>query len=341
MKFFFYETSLLSSLACICLFTSLCLGYGSNALAESVPKEMAGGKDHPLVSRYAGSVLQDFGRSNFAELSIPTNAGKSAKSETPFDGSEKAAGSLNAYFYVNPKNVSALEVFRNYQQALANGGFTALYACELKVCEKDAINSSYRDLSVESLKWKSNSRYAGSAMERDVRFVSAKKVDGSSITHVVLYVGEPNSIWGAPTTAILILEAAAMQTGQVVVNTAAMKKGLESSGMIALYGIYFDTAKSDVKPESKPQLQEMAKLLAETPSLNVYIVGHTDNEGSIDSNTTLSQRRAEAVSAALVTQYKIDRKRLSAKGVASLAPLAANNTVEGRGKNRRVELVVQ
>jgi outer membrane protein OmpA-like peptidoglycan-associated protein len=120
-----------------------------------------------------------------------------------------------------------------------------------------------------------------------------------------------------------------------------MSKGLASEGKVALYGLYFDTDKAEVKSESKPQLTQMAALLQKDTSLKVYIVGHTDNQGQLSRNVTLSQQRADAVVKALVTDYKINAARLVAKGVASFSPVASNDSSEGRAKNRRVELVKQ
>jgi outer membrane protein OmpA-like peptidoglycan-associated protein len=77
------------------------------------------------------------------------------------------------------------------------------------------------------------------------------------------------------------------------------------------------------------------------PGLKVYIVGHTDNQGALDYNVGLSQRRAEAVARALAGQYGIPAARMSARGLGPLAPVTSNATEEGRAKNRRVELVQQ
>jgi len=85
----------------------------------------------------------------------------------------------------------------------------------------------------------------------------------------------------------------------------------------------------------------MARLLQKSPSLKVFIVGHTDNQGSMDVNLTLSQRRAEAVVTALTRDYKIGAARLHAHGAASFAPVSSNASEAGRAKNRRVELVEQ
>ena len=86
-------------------------------------------------------------------------------------------------------------------------------------------------------------------------------------------------------------------------------------------------------------MDEIAKLLKTDAALKLRVVGHTDNQGGLDSNIALSKRRAEAVNAALVSQHGIAAGRLSAYGVGDLAPVASNTDEAGRAKNRRVELV--
>jgi outer membrane protein OmpA-like peptidoglycan-associated protein len=103
-----------------------------------------------------------------------------------------------------------------------------------------------------------------------------------------------------------------------MVDAAAVAKRLGDKGHIALYGIYFDTDKAAIKPESRPTLDEIAKLLNGQPTLSVFIVGHTDSQGSFEHNMTLSRQRVEAVAAALVTSHKIARGRLRTAGVGML-----------------------
>ncbi len=135
-----------------------------------------------------------------------------------------------------------------------------------------------------------------------------------------------------------IVERQAMQQ-DVTMDAASMATGLGAKGSVALYGIYFDTAKSDLKPESEPALNEIAKLLGANPGLKVFVVGHTDMVGDAATNMKLSQARAEAVVAALVAKHAVAATRLIAFGNGPYAPVASNKTDEGRGKNRRVELV--
>jgi OOP family OmpA-OmpF porin len=139
---------------------------------------------------------------------------------------------------------------------------------------------------------------------------------------------------------ITIIEKEAMKQ-EIVADAKFMAEGISSTGHVAIYGIYFDFNKSDVKPESEPAVSEIAKLLTGTPNLKVFIVGHTDNVGGVDYNMKLSQARADAVMKALTIKYKVNSQRLKAYGVGQLTPVAPNKTEEGRAKNRRVELVEQ
>ena len=137
-----------------------------------------------------------------------------------------------------------------------------------------------------------------------------------------------------------IVEKQAMQQ-HVVADAASFGNDLKAKGHVAVEGIFFDTGKSVVKPESTPALKEVAKLLGADPSLKLWVVGHTDAVGAIEANMKLSQARAEAVVAALTTSHGIAAARLRGHGVGPLAPVASNDSDDGRAKNRRVELVKQ
>jgi outer membrane protein OmpA-like peptidoglycan-associated protein len=139
---------------------------------------------------------------------------------------------------------------------------------------------------------------------------------------------------------LTIIEKEAMkQEVQVTLDAAAMASSITDTGSVAIYGINFDTAKADLKPESEPAIDEIVKLLTSHPALKVYIVGHTDMVGDTASNVKLSQARAQSVVSELVSKHGIAASRLIAFGAGPYAPVASNKTDEGRAKNRRVELV--
>jgi outer membrane protein OmpA-like peptidoglycan-associated protein len=139
---------------------------------------------------------------------------------------------------------------------------------------------------------------------------------------------------------LTIVEKKAMSQ-DIVANADVFSSDLKTTGHSAVYGIYFDTGKSAIKPESEQAIGEIAKLLKSDAGLKVYVVGHTDNVGGLEANMKLSQDRADAVVQALVSAHGIVASRLKAYGDGPFAPVASNDAEEGRAKNRRVELVKQ
>jgi outer membrane protein OmpA-like peptidoglycan-associated protein len=137
-----------------------------------------------------------------------------------------------------------------------------------------------------------------------------------------------------------VVEKQAMRQ-DVTANAEAMASGLKGTGHIALYGIYFDTDKAELKPASEATIEEIAKLLEADTTLKLYVVGHTDNQGAFDHNLKLSQARAAAVVSALTKKHGIPASRLKPFGAGPTSPVASNDTDAGRAKNRRVELVGQ
>ncbi|MCG2723110.1 MAG: OmpA family protein [Thermodesulfovibrionales bacterium] len=144
--------------------------------------------------------------------------------------------------------------------------------------------------------------------------------------------GEGYQLW--------IIEEAAMKQ-DIVADAKSMAQDLSATGRVALYGIYFDFDKSEVKSESDLTLKEIAKLLSQDPKLKLYVVGHTDSVGDFNYNLKLSQARADAVVKTLVSKYGTEGSRLKAFGAGPAAPVTTNDTEEGKAKNRRVELVKQ
>jgi outer membrane protein OmpA-like peptidoglycan-associated protein len=122
-------------------------------------------------------------------------------------------------------------------------------------------------------------------------------------------------------------------------ETDVLYDALANKGRWATQGILFETGKSELKPESRPVLKEIAATLKEHADLKVLIEGHTDNVGSAASNLSLSDARAAAVKAALVADFGIGADRLTTKGLGDTKPAVPNATAEGRAQNRRVEIV--
>jgi len=301
-----------------------------------------GGQDHPLLSRFEGAKMVGYSVKEYDAARLP--AGKHLRTENRvavFENDLKLEGRYTRIAYNYPRERSALEVMRNYEAALRTAGLKTVFSCVKMECG-DRFGEYWRGRMADNfVKGAYNEPF--NYGRDDMRYLLAKgtRADGSPV-HVAVYVTAPvGDQNGGIYTAIV--EAAAMETGKVTasLDAAAMAKSIAAEGKVAVYGVYFDTDKADVKPDSQAALAEMAKLLQQDPKLKVYVVGHTDNQGALAHNLDLSQRRADSVVRALATDYRIDAKRLSAKGVASYAPVASNDADAGREKNRRVELVKQ
>lgn len=118
-----------------------------------------------------------------------------------------------------------------------------------------------------------------------------------------------------------------------------LREQLDEAGRIVTHGILFDSGSARIRAESYKTLADIGALLTEAPALRLSIEGHTDSDGSDESNLKLSHDRAGSVKTYLVETYKIDAGRLESKGWGEGKPIDANATAEGKANNRRVELV--
>jgi OmpA-OmpF porin, OOP family len=326
---------------CAVFFTVMSLGA---AMAADLP----GAKDHPLLKRFAGSEIVGYDSKRFVEYDLQTStftnydidAHKREYALPPL----KLEGALTRIWYEAAGDASGVELLRNYENELLAQGFEILYDST-----KDGAATKWNNFlsffSGMDIKTSRSPYIFYAADNKRIKLISAKKQRPEGDVYVSLTTVE----WSKDDTtykskrgayiAVDIIEVKPMTQNMVTVKADEMAKSIASSGRVALYGILFDFNKADIKPESKPALEEIAKLLKADANLSLHVVGHTDNVGSYDANLTLSKRRAEAVVAALTSEHGISAGRLTANGVANLAPVAVNSTEEGRTKNRRVELV--
>ncbi|MDD4671946.1 MAG: OmpA family protein [Bacteroidales bacterium] len=136
---------------------------------------------------------------------------------------------------------------------------------------------------------------------------------------------------------LVTVVAEPMDMDNVTLNV--LNDGIAASGRVAIYDIYFDIGKHEVKSESTNALTIIANYLKENPDKTFLIVGHTDNTGDFKANVTLSNDRANAVIEKLVSEHGITQTQLIPYGVGSASPQISNTTDEGKARNRRVELV--
>lgn len=114
---------------------------------------------------------------------------------------------------------------------------------------------------------------------------------------------------------------------------------LVTEGKLVTYGINFDVNKDQLKPESYGTLKSIADVLKENPTLRIKIIGHTDGDGSEDTNLELSKKRAASVKRELTTTFGIETSRMETDGKGKTVPLAPNDTPSNKALNRRVEFI--
>lgn len=292
------------------------------ATAPAADRAAGGGGDHPLVSRYPGSILHE--RKDEADagyIRIVGFARGQLRTETH-------DGRLVRIRYGNPQGRTTLDIERHYRDALAARGLRVDWACN----GRSACGSTARF--GEGRGWNGvNGLNPGIA--NDVRYFTGHlAAQGGGRTYVAIAISPTYSD-------VHVLDAAGMGGGMAEAQAGALAAGLEAEGKVTLQGIFFDTGKDTLKAESEAALEQVAALLRAQPALRLRVVGHTDDQGSAPANMALSQKRAQRVREALVQRHGIAAARLTAQGAGSLSPVASNATEEGRARNRRVELVKQ
>lgn len=319
------------------------------ALAQprvEITRDIAGSRDHPLVPRYAGSFIIGYKTDRFAEVDVPMGPSVQPQGRRVFERVDAVEGARTRILYVVPLERTSLEVMRNYKDALLAAGFKPLYECSRDACGDAIERPFYEYNNGRRLNANQVMEYAFATGVIEPRLLVTRLDRPQGPVHVIVFTAFQDNVANPAAgqrvaVFVDVVESGTMERRMIAVPAPEMASNLGRDGKQAIYGLYFDFDKADIKAESKPQLDEMAKLMQANPGLKVYIVGHTDNQGALDYNVGLSQRRAEAVVRALSGQYGIAAARMTARGLGPLAPVTSNATEDGRAKNRRVELVQQ
>lgn len=306
-----------------------------SAVSAAAAADIKGSKDHPLLPRYEGSEIIRYDQQAYADYklaiaAIKANGGKdkNPNAVTPLEGK------FTRIAYKAPEGRSALEVFRNYEQAIKAAGFETMFTCERDTCggrnfslaiAGDPLYSLFGDQQAEQ-------RYVAARLKRP-------QGDAYAALYVVMHRAGGGPLKDRALALLEITEVKAMEERMTVVESSAMQRDIAASGRVAMHGILFDFDKDSMRPDSRPQLEEIAKFLKTQPDLRVLIVGHTDAKGAYDYNRDLSHRRARSIVDTLVRDHGVAAARLTPVGVGMAAPMATNRTDQGRALNRRVELV--
>lgn len=242
-------------------------------------------------------------------------------------------GKIRRQFCEVPEGVSAYEVIKNYEKAIESKGGTIIY-----------LSQELKRYKLENGEWYYYIRdgFAKARMQH------TKMVHG----HFVSYLADKYLAGkiATPEHDIFISIAAADGYYELVtvvaepmdmdnVSLKMINEGIAGKGKIAIYDIYFDIGKSEVKNESTNALAIIANYLKENTNKKFLVVGHTDITGDFKANVTLSKERANAVIEKLIAEHGIEKTQLVPYGVGSVCPQMSNATDEGKARNRRVELV--
>jgi len=302
--------------------------------------DIKGSKDHPLLSRYPGTHIIEYRSSDYDELEV--RIAKSINDNGTFKHpSKKFEGKLTTIEYQSNGNAPFLQVLRNFEEGLKKAGFKELFSCD----GEDTCGPLFAVHAMLETPTHSNFRNYPTSTDstNGCRFGYWSGILTSSTGNVAVSVliGEDGKYREKADIIVDIVESKPMENNLVVVNPQFLSESLARDGKAVLNGIFFDTDKATLKSESSGAMTAIADYLSHNKSANVFIVGHTDTVGNYEHNVDLSSRRAAAVVAALVKDFKIDAKRLQAIGVGPVAPISSNASEASRAGNRRVEMVLR
>ncbi|SMR81942.1 OmpA-OmpF porin, OOP family [Aliiroseovarius halocynthiae] len=280
-------------------------------------------------------------------LSLP--AGSELQSETSeneqveiatsrFDGGTvpaiMAVGHVNRQAWRVPgQSDHSYQILTSLREQLVQDGYQILYQCQ-------AVSCGGFDFRFQIGHFQAPDMYIDLG---DYHFLSIRK--GSSFAQILISQSTHDTFFELTFVTPLQDDAPVLSVTQTTPVSAGhptdpMGVQLTSVGRAVLSGLTFATGSSDLADGEVPALAELAAFLANAPDQRIVLVGHTDAEGSLEGNATLSRQRATSVMNRLINRYGVDANQLTANGVGYLAPLAGNATPEGRNLNRRVEAVL-
>lgn len=314
----------------------LLMTFALPAGAQPRGVDVAGGRDHPLVGRYEGSILRHYRPRDFDEFRminrrVLSSDTREAGARVNDRNSIPVAGRAMRLRYEGPEGRSALEMMRNHRERLAAANFETVFTCRGAECGTPA---EFWFAVTESVPGPSSGLLSS---WNDLIYTLAKLSRPEGDVHVAILAlpqGQRAQVL------VDVVEARPMESGRIAfVDASAMQRAVEQTGRIALYGIQFGFDSADILPASRPTLEEIARFLRANAAMAVVVTGHTDAQGAFDYNVALSLRRAQAVVAALARDFAIPAARMTAFGAGMAAPIASNAADAGRAQNRRVEIV--
>ena len=236
--------------------------------------------------------------------------------------------------------LSSFQILLNLRSQLADQGYEILFECSTDVCGgfdfrygTEVIGEPEMHVDLGDFHFVSATRpgeapdYVSLLVSRSpsagfVQIVQVGELTAQSLEPMTSTKAEP----GTPTLPAEI-------SGDV--GTA-----MEAVGRFVLSDLVFTTGSAELGPGAFTSLTDLADYLKANPDKRVALVGHTDAQGSLAGNVSLSKRRAESVMARLIADFGVPARQLEAEGIGYLAPIASNQTDQGRTQNRRVEAIL-
>jgi len=305
-------------------------------------RDIAGSRNYPLISRFSGSIIQYYKTLKWDKYVLPISPIVSDGGGKTWKKKLDLAGKITRIQYSVSNDNNSAFVYANYLSALKKAEWKILFAGN----GDQELGNDYREwcfyyYGSDGL----NQDRFGSAFGpggNNHCYIAAEFQDEDRTVYAAIYITDyENSSKGLAFTLITqdTIEIQNPKTG--LVTAKIMTDKLHSKGHVALDGIFFETGKSTLKDSSNAALKNIADYLKANPNRKFYVVGHTDNTGTFEANMALSLNRAKAVVNALVQKYRIPAVQLKTCGVGPVAPVLANETEDGRARNRRVEISEQ
>lgn len=313
----------------------------STSLSAQRKTDVENSKDHPLVSRFQGAVIEFYKETKWGTYKMPIYDKGKINFKTPKILEGKV---IRIQYSVSPDN-NPEYILQNFKAAFIKAGFNILTAVA-----NEGLGVGTRSQDWNSQYYGSGDAYWTNALNNG-KFGSFYEIpNNKSNQSFIVANGQKGgkdifiSVYSVDHDAFVlinqdVIEVEAAATGLITAEN--ISKGLKAEGHMAIYDILFETGKSEIKPESSNTLKTIAEYMNANADKKFYIVGHTDNTGNLPDNMSLSENRAKSVLNELIAKYSVNRGQLSGFGVGSLSPVASNRSDEGKAKNRRVEIVEQ
>lgn len=305
--------------------------------------DIAGSMDHPMIHRYPGSIIVFYnevetGTYNYTLGPLVRTSGDSVT----LTDIKNIEGKITRIQYMITDDEGFSKVVNYYETILIEDEFeiTAFTKSNkpMNVAGRNWTTAVFNDLS-----YKERSKIAGNKSGEENRYYIAghvTKQDRRIYLAMIINEFAKREVYVHVDIIDPIKKPGSIEK-QEIVTAETIAKNIEQNGYSVIYGIYFDPGGIDIKPDSKPALDEIAKYIKDNNGVAFYVVGHTAMDENLDFQIALSRRRADEVVKILTSRYFINSERLIPQGVGPLAPITTNQHNEGKEMNQRIEIVLK